>query len=121
MKKRTLWAVVIGGGLLAAIAFLRRRPLRTGMRVVHIGDSHVGGLRGPLSTLLTPSGVGYETHFQNGINTVGALSKGWPVQGADVILVTLGTNDTPGRGYVEAVASLTRQLRQAAQIGRAHV
>lgn len=114
MKRRTLWVVLGVGGFVAALAFLRKRPLRAGMRVVHVGDSHVGGLKVALQALLTPLGVGYEAHFRNGISTVGALSAGWPVRGADVILVTLGTNDTPAQGYVEAVASLVRQLRQQA-------
>lgn len=111
------WKWLIGAVAVASLVLLSKRSLR-GLSVLHLGDSHVGGLRGPLRTLVEASGGRYEAHFKDGISTPEAARSGWGavVAGAhpDVVIVTLGTNDNPTAATAAAVGALLDQIRAAA-------
>lgn len=116
MRRRTKW-ILAGAGALLGVILGSKRSLR-GLLVLHLGDSHVGGLEGPLRTLISSSGGRYEDHFRVGISTPQAARAGW---GAfvgrlqpDVVIVTLGTNDSPSEGYADAVGALMDEIRAAA-------
>jgi lysophospholipase L1-like esterase len=110
------WVLRGAAGLLVAF-LLSKRSLR-GKKVLHLGDSHVGGLRGPLEGRVSASGGRYQAHFMVGISTVQAASSGWggvvAAAHPDVVIVTLGTNDQPRAGYGSAVGSLMDEIRAAA-------
>ncbi|MGH9463100.1 MAG: SGNH/GDSL hydrolase family protein [Vicinamibacteria bacterium] len=115
-RVRSLWRWVAGGGLLGAL-LLSKRSLR-GRRLLHLGDSHVGGLEGPLEARVSASGGRYQAHFRVGISTPQAARAGWGgvvrAEGPDVVIVTLGTNDSPTESYRESVGALVDEIRAAA-------
>lgn len=116
MRRRTKWILGGAAAVLGAV-LLSKRSLR-GLVVLHLGDSHVGGLDGPLEVLVSASGGRYEAHFRVGISTPQAARAGWGgiVRRArpDVVIVTLGTNDHPSESYPAAVGSFMDQIREAA-------
>lgn len=116
MKQRTKW-ILGGAATVLGAVLLSKRSLR-GLVVLHLGDSHVGGLDGPLETRVSASGGRYEAHFRVGISTAQAARAGWGgivrAVRPDVVIVTLGTNDHPTESYSEAVGSIMDQIRSAA-------
>jgi lysophospholipase L1-like esterase len=116
MTRRTKW-ILAGAAAVLGVILGSKRSLR-GLAVLHLGDSHVGGLQGPLRTLVRASGGRYEDHFRVGISTPQAARAGWGAVVArehpDVVLVTLGTNDHLSEGYGAAVGAVMDQIRAAA-------
>jgi len=116
VRTRTRWILGGAAALLGAV-LLSKRSLR-GLVVLHLGDSHVGGLDGPLGTLVSSSGGRYQAHFRVGISTPQAARAGWGAivrtASPDVVIVTLGTNDTPTASYPTAVGALMDEIRDAA-------
>jgi hypothetical protein len=99
-------AGAIAGLATFGIAFAFSKRTLRGVSVLHIGDSHVGGLRVPLERLIRASGGTYQAVFRNGISTERAfdLIDGLPINSypdVSVVIVTLGTNDG---GVLDGVA-----------------
>lgn len=90
-------AGIVAGFAMLGIAFAFSKRTLQGVKVLHVGDSHVGGLQGPMERLVRASGGTYEAVFRNGISTGRAIDAGWEnaIESArpDVVIVTLGTND----------------------------
>jgi hypothetical protein len=113
-RRRIFAYLLVGGAALLFAGFAFSKKSLRGMKVLHLGDSHVGGLKSRVGSIVAASGGSYVEHHQDGISTLVATQAGWDeivaTENPDIIIVTLGTNDRVSEAYPGYVDLLMAKL-----------
>lgn len=118
------WAVLaaLGGAVAIGVYAATRRLDVKGKTVLHVGDSHVGGLAPHLAALLESKGAAYMADSDVGSSTSGYAASGRTLELARrlhpaLVIVTLGTNDeTPPRASVATIVAQAKRGAPGAKV-----